>query len=263
MPRLQALLECVGHALCEKGRKALQGQWPFVDILPEVARAAFDYAHKKLPGADLRTALADCAAVDPDEYRRRIGELLTELSTTHAVPKAELTDYLLALPVTVRQIFRRPSDPDGKTTPDKLTFFKPEEFAVFLPPRMPRFRSGDKPEGLDGWTLTQLRGLGQNSEVWRGEDESQPNLSPAALKFVIDSESQDRVKASTPLFTQVFDLNDIAGVLPLRSVYLETEPPCLEAPFVYGYDLAGLMFEWKWRYDDAKPEAALKLVRRL
>lgn len=263
MPRLQALLECVGQALCEKGRKALQGQWPFADILPDVALAAFDYAHKKLPGADLRTALADCASVEPEEYHRRIGELLTELATTHAVPKTELADYLLALPATVRQILRRPSDPDGKTTPEKLSVSKPEEFAVFLPPRIPRFRTGDKPEGLDGWTLTELRGVCQSSEVWRGEDKSQPNLSPAALKFVIDPESQERVKAGTPLFTQVFDLNDIAGILPLRSVYLETNPPCLEAPFVYGYDLTGLIFEWKWRYDDAKPEAALKLIRRL
>jgi formylglycine-generating enzyme required for sulfatase activity len=46
-------------------------------------------------------------------------------------------------------------------------------------------------------------------------------------------------------------------------VYLETDPPCLEAPFVSGYDLAGLMLDWKWRYDTAKPEAALKLIRRL
>ena len=74
MPRLQALLECLGQSLCEKGRKALQGQWDFADVLPEVARAAFDYAHKKLPGTDLRAALADCAAVEPEEFERRVGE---------------------------------------------------------------------------------------------------------------------------------------------------------------------------------------------
>jgi formylglycine-generating enzyme required for sulfatase activity len=263
MPRLQALLECVGQALCEKGRKALQGQWPFADVLPDVAKSAFDYSHKKLPGADLRTAITDCAAVDDNEYERRLGELITELATTHAVPKTELVEYMRALPVTVRQILRRPSDPDGKTVPDKFTIAKPEEFAVFLPPRLPRFKPGDKPTGLDNWTLTELRGLGPNSEVWRGEDAAQPALSPAALKFVTDPESSERVRGNTALFTQVFDLNEVAGVLPLRSVYLETDPPCLEAPFVFGYDLAGLMFDWKWRYDSAKPEAALKLVRRL
>ena len=200
--------------------------------------------------------------MDATEYERRVGELITELATTHAVPKTELAEYMRALPGTVRQVLRRPSDPEGKTVPDKFVLSKPEEFAVFLPPRAPRFRPGDKPAGLDNWTVTELRGLGQNSEVWRGEDD-QPDLSPAALKFITDPESRDRLKASTALFTQVFDLNEVAGVLPLRSVYLETDPPCLEAPFVYGYDLAGLMFDWKWRYDSAKPEAALKLVRRL
>src|ERR1700752_1136381 len=103
MPRLQALLECVGQSLCEKGRKALQGQWSFADVLPEVARTAYDYTHRKLPGHDLRAALADWAAVEAREYERRIGELISELATTHAVPKAELADYLRALPATVRQ----------------------------------------------------------------------------------------------------------------------------------------------------------------
>ena len=68
MPRLQALLECVGQSLCEKGRKALQGQWSFSDVMPEVAKSAFDYAHRKLPGGDLRLAFADCATVENSEY---------------------------------------------------------------------------------------------------------------------------------------------------------------------------------------------------
>ena len=98
MPRLQALLECVGQSLCEKGRKALQGQWDFADVMLDVAKTAFDYTHRKLPGPDVRVALADCAAVDPREYERRVGELIAELATTHSVPKAELANYLRALP---------------------------------------------------------------------------------------------------------------------------------------------------------------------
>ncbi len=260
MPRLQAFLECVGQSLCEKGRKALQGQWSFSDVLPEVVRSAHDYAHRKLPGPDLRLALADCASVDPREYERRVGELISELAMTHAVPKTELADYLRALPPTVRQVLRRPSDPDGRTVPEKFTLFKPDDLAVFLPPRLPRFRPGDK---LEGWTLTELRGLALCSEVWQAEDPAQGNHSPAALKFVIEPDAAEKVKAGTALFTHVFELNGIPGILPLRSVYLESKPPCIENPFVFGYDLAGLLFDWKWRYDAAKPEAALKLVRRL
>ena len=40
MPRLQALLECVGQALCEKGHKALRRQWPYADLLLDIAKAA-------------------------------------------------------------------------------------------------------------------------------------------------------------------------------------------------------------------------------
>ena len=264
MPRLQALLECVGQALCEKGRKALQGQWPFADILADVGKAAYDLAHQKLPGHDLRLSLGDVASVDPHEYERRVSELIADLSQTHAVPfKEALADYLRAFPPTVRQHFRRPSDPEGKSAPEKFTLYKPEEFLPFLPPNKPRFKPGDKPGGLDGWQLVELRGVGECSAVWRAEDPERPDHSPAALKFAIDGESRDRVRAGTELFQKVFALNGVSGILPLRSVYLESDPPCLESPFVYGYDLAGLMLEWKWRYDSPKPEAALKLVRRL
>ncbi|MBX9581580.1 MAG: hypothetical protein K2X87_14865, partial [Gemmataceae bacterium] len=263
MPRLQALLECVGQALCEKGRKALRGQWPFADILHDFAKAAYDLAHQKLPGTDLRAALHDAAGCPPHEYERRIAELIADLSQTHSVPKEPLADYLRALPPTVRQHLRRPSDPGGATAPEKLILYKADDLLPFLPPRIPRFRPGDKPAGVDGWVLAELRGLGECSEVWRAEHPDDPDHPPAALKFAVDPEARQRVKAGTDLFTRAFGLNQQSGVLPLRSVYLESDPPCLEAPFVYGYDLAGLMLEWRWRYDGAKPEAALKLMKRL
>ena len=263
MPRLQALLECVGQALCEKGNKALRRQWPYADLLMDIAKGAYELVHRKLPGHDLRLALADLASCPGHEYSRRVGELIADLCQTHSVPKEALAEYLAAFPATVRLVFRRPSDPEGHTAPEGLTFYKPEEFLQFLPPRAPRYKPGEQPPGLDGWTLTELRGLGECSEVWRGEDPNRPDESPAALKFSIDPETRERVKQSAELFSKTFELNSVAGVLPLRSVYLEADPPCLESPFVYGYDLTGLIFDWKWRYDHAKPEAALKLMRRL
>ncbi|QDU19393.1 SUMF1/EgtB/PvdO family nonheme iron enzyme [Urbifossiella limnaea] len=263
MPRLHALLECVGQALCEKGRKALRGQWPYADIILDTAKVAFDLAHRKLPGPDLVGALADCAACPDHEFDRRVGEIITELAETHHVPKEALADYLRGFPPTVRQTFRRPTDPAGTTAPDGMLLHKAEDLLRFLPPRPPRFRPGERPPHLDNWTLTELRGLGECSEVWRAEDPDRPDDSPAALKFAIDPETRTRVTGGTALFQKVFALNDIPGVLPLRSVYLESDPPCLDAPFVFGYDLAGVMLEWRHRYAGPKPEAALKLVRRL
>ena len=107
MPRLQALLECVGQALCEKGNKALRRQWPYADLLLDIAKAAYENVHRKLPGADLRLALSDLAACPTHEYDRRVGELIVDLSQTHSVPKEALADYLRAFPAAVRLVFRR------------------------------------------------------------------------------------------------------------------------------------------------------------
>jgi formylglycine-generating enzyme required for sulfatase activity len=266
MPLLQALLESVAQALCEKGRKALLGQWPFADVLSEVTRTAFDYLHRKLVGPDQRTAFQMCAEVEGPELERRLSELIEDLSLTHAVPKEQLRDYLRALPATVRQMFRRPSDPQGRTAPEQFQILKAEELAAFLPPRIPRYRPGDQPPILEGWKLVELRGFGECSETWVAEHPKQPELSPAVIKLAVDPESNERVRSSADLFQKVFTLNGIAGIVPLRSVYLPhdvKEPAALESPFLPGYDLGGLLYEWKWRYDTPKPEAALKLIRRI
>ena len=69
--------------------------------------------------------------------------MLTELAQTHALPfKETLSAYLWALPATIRQVFRRPSDPTGRTAPEKLTFYRMEDLLAYLPPRAPKARSG-------------------------------------------------------------------------------------------------------------------------
>ena len=264
MTRLQVLLEALGQALCEGARKPLSGQGNFGDCLLDVARLTLAYLQKHMPSDDVRHALAEVASAKPDEYARRLHEMIEGLARVQSVPfRAELADYLGILPNTVRHMYRRPSDPTGRTTPEKIEFYKAENLLVFLPPRRPRFRPGDGPAHLDNWRLSELRGIGECGEVWLGQDPAHPERPPAALKFAVDPEAQERIVASQALFVAAFDLNDINGVVPLRSVYLDCNPPCLESAFVYGYDLSGLMHEWKWRFGDPKPEAALKIVRRL
>src|SRR5262249_4631699 len=213
---------------------------------------------------EIRHALADVASADPNAYQDALEKVVDGLAQVQSVPfKKELLDYLTFLPACVRQVLRRPSDANGLTAPDRVEFYKPEELLVFLPPRTPRFRCGQKPSGVGNWTLTELRGLGECSEVWLADDRDQPDQPAAALKFATDPKSKDRLKTGQAIFPPVFDLNDVSGVVPLRSVYLESEPPCLESAFVTGYDLTALINDWRWRYDVAKPEASLKVMRRL
>jgi formylglycine-generating enzyme required for sulfatase activity len=264
MVQTKALLECIGLALCEKGRKAFQSERSFGDVLPDVAKAALELMHKTIMADDIRVALAASASSSAWDYDDALRKVVDGLCKVQSVPfKDALIDYMTYFPASIRQVLRRPSDPEGQTAPDKIEFYKGEELLPFLPARIPRFRPSTQPAGLDRWELGSLRGLGECSEVWEAYDDDHPDQSPVALKFAIDPETVTRVRAAKPLFESTFELNDITGIVPLRTVYFETDPPCLEYAFVPGYDLTSLMNDWKWRYDSPKPEAALKLMRRL
>jgi formylglycine-generating enzyme required for sulfatase activity len=128
---------------------------------------------------------------------------------------------------------------------------------------LPRFVDDDRPDLLDNWQVRELRGLGVGCETWRGSDDAQPHLTPACLKFVTDPLYRDEFIQWQEHFLRVLDLEPVSGVVPLRSVYTLTDPPCLESPFVSGHDLTGLMRDWRWRYDSTRPGQAVMIIRRI
>jgi formylglycine-generating enzyme required for sulfatase activity len=264
MARVQALLEALGSALCGPGRECLSGARPLGDCLTEVAREAVAHATRQLPADELRVGLGELADVSPADYTGRLDRLVAGLRQTHAgIDPGPLAEYLRAWPATVRSVLRRPSDPHGCTAPESLEFRKPDDFLLFLPPRLPGFHAGDAPARLDDWTLARFRGMGECTEVWEGESRQHAEHSPAALKFVTDPAAAAALGTHQSLLREVFELNDLGGVVPLRRAYLDADVPCLEYGFVSGYDLTALIHDWRWRYTVPKPDAALKLMKRL
>lgn len=263
MPRVKAFLDCLGLAVCEKARKALFGTVRFGDVIQDVAKATLDNTHRELSTADLRSAIAELVSLPQAQYADRLRVTIEGLSRVQAVPfKDELTDYLWHVPSFARRFLMRPSDPTGKTVPEAMNFFKADELLPMLPPHRPKLGVGRDPAGLDTWRLRELIGAGETAETWLVQDATEPTKR-AAIKFAVDDESKKAVVEQQHLFYDAFKLHDEAGIVPLSSVYLETDPPGLESPFIPGYDLASLMWDWKWKYQTPKPEAALKLMRRL
>ncbi|MGL6097333.1 MAG: protein kinase domain-containing protein [Fimbriiglobus sp.] len=264
MDRVAPFLCAVGQAIAGKGRRAILGEIGYGDVLLDVAKAALDEARRTLPSDDLKYAIAATATAAPEVFADVLERALERIGRgPRSLYRAEVEAYLGCLPVSIRQVLRRPSDPAGTTAPPKLTFYKPDDLLMFLPPRCPRFHPAGEPDGLDGWELAELAGFGECSEVWAGTDDARPDESPAALKFAVDKATAAAVVARPEVFHKTFELTDVPGVVPLRSVYLDSDPPCLESLFVPGYDLTSVIHDWKWRYESAKPEAAEKLVRRI
>ena len=97
-----------------------------------------------------------------------------------------------------------------------------------------------------GWELVRFCGMGDCGEVWACRS-TDPGVEPAALKFATDPAASRQILASRSLFESVFAFHSLAGIVPLRAVNPDEDMLYLETGYVRGYDLTGVLYDWKWR----------------
>lgn len=264
MPRLQKFVECLGSALCEYATAALARLVPFETALLEVARSLHRSTVKAFHPSELRASLREAVSSPPETVELAIQDGVAAIKPPVTEEfRDTLVAYLELLPEVIRQALRRPGDPDGVSVPEQFAIRRAEDWLLFLPDRLPTFRPGDLPAGLDNWRVESLRGLGPYAEVWDGYDDEQPDLSPACLKFVTDPKAREAFAKYVPHIKRVLDVDVINGLIPLRSAYVLTSPPCLEYVHLPGYDLANVMHDARWRDDRPRPEQAAMIARRV
>ena len=264
MSRLAKFVECLGTALCEYATAALARLVPFETALLEVARSMHRITSVQLTPADTRACLRELVSSPAETVELAIQDGVAAIKPP--VPeefREALVGYFELLPELARQALRRPGDPDGVSVPEQLSLRRAEDWLLFLPDRLPNFRPGDCPNGIDNWRIEGLRGLGPHAEVWDGYDDEQPDLSPACLKFVTDSKAQGVFQKHVPHLKQVLDLDVVNGLIPLRSAFVLTIPPCLEYVHLPGYDLSNLMHDARWKNDRPRPEQAAFIAKRV
>jgi hypothetical protein len=258
------LVECLGAALCEYATAALAGLVPFETALLEVAKSLHRTTTKSMTPGDVRAALREVVSSPPETVELTIHDGVAALRPPVAEEfRDTLVAYLELLPEITRQALRRPGDPEGVSVPEQFAIRRAEDWLLFLPDRLPTFRPGDSPPGVDCWRVESLRGLGPYAEVWDGYDDDEPELSPACLKFVTDSKARDAFTKNVEHIKRVLDLDVINGLIPLRSAFVLSDPPCLEYVHLPGYDLANVMHDARWKDDRPRPEQAAVIARRV
>jgi hypothetical protein len=202
--------------------------------------------HQVPPAAEQGRVRAELEKMVQDvrAYRAQVDQLLGELGAgqPQAVRQAART-YLGQLPGRVQRSLRRPEDPSGRTVPAGLVLRRAEDLQQLLPERMPRFQPGAKPVPGTDLIIEELIGVGGFGEVWKASHQSRPHAAPVALKFCIDETAARTLRKEVELLDRISRHGRHHGIVELRYVHLETNPPCLEYEYVDGGDLAGLVLD--------------------
>jgi len=264
MPCFQKMLECVAQALAEKGRAALTGAASFADVLPDIARTTFLYSAEALNDIEQRRAFQEALNSPAEKTREIVRTIGGTLPILQSAPfRPQVMSYLELLPLCIRRTLHRPSDPEGDSIPEKLQITRPEDWLLYLPPQLLTLELGEVVAGVDNWELNDLVGMGRGTEVWQGWDDSLPEMSPTLLKFPVDPQLQEALLNRLDIFEFLLSIEPFTGMVPIRGVYYESTPPCIETEFVPGYDVGGMIRDWAWRYDRPRPDYAIRLIRRL
>ena len=231
-----------------------------VEVLPDVAKEVLKLCGKNQPPEKLCADMEALADLPPDEAAQAARQIAREVAAGQ--PEAvllSLESYLTQVPASIRRSQSYLAEQPAFSI--SLALRRPEDVLPFLPPRVPRFRPGDRPPGVGDWELVEMLGMGGFGEVWKAR--SAYLKEPAALKFCLDPHAARMLRNEAALLGRVMSQGRHPGIVALLDTYLNGDPPCLKYEYVAGGDLAGLIRERHRSDPDKLVEQAPRLLADL
>jgi serine/threonine protein kinase len=265
----EIIMRCSGKALLQGAVDELISGAGLAVRMKEIAPKIYELFHRECRAVRYLDVLQATAQLGEKEAAAHAKQVVQQLRQDPALAKRmdipaaaeRLFAYLEQIPTTLRNHFRRPSDPKGLSVPPDFRISNPLEMIALLPSKAPQFRYGDKPVG--DWRLNRLLGMGAHAEVWQALS---PDIRPVnvALKFCLTEDSVRFLRHEKALLHRmVGQLGAVKGIVKLRRAWLEADPPCLEYEYVNGGDLCGLMAEWQALDPEKKIRLSVRVIKRL
>jgi formylglycine-generating enzyme required for sulfatase activity len=257
------LLRLIGNAIWNSAGAAI-GIGSVSEALPEASRLVWDSWSRNAAPDQRRLELEGLVRAAPEDLRRSVSQLVLELLPSEPLEvRQSLSNYLLQAPATFRQALRRPGDPTGRAPTLAACPQRADDLLAFLPTRLARFKVGESPLPGMGWELDDLLGVGGFGEIWKARHPDLTTAAAATLKFCLDPPSAKVLQSQARLLDRLLTEVHHPGIVALRQMYLNTEPPCLVYEYIAGGDLVGLIRDWHRSGRGPTPEQATQIIRRL
>jgi hypothetical protein len=147
---MYALFHCFGKAFIKHAPKAVADLVPFGSAIYDIANDTWKLYYQQGNRQNLPRELQEVGQATAEQIQREATKVIEEVAADlPPEQRRQLTLFLEQIPRSIRQSFRRTSDPTGRTVPRGLRIDKPEDLISALPNRLPRFHEGQAVPGTD------------------------------------------------------------------------------------------------------------------
>ena len=242
------LLEILGRAVAFSVDDSVVDD-PVVNITTDLTEQVRTQWDKVCDDEQKRKEILTLANLHYEELDNILQPLVAKIAANESQDAQEtVKTYLMHVPSAIRRFCRHLGAPKGDTLPPGFQLKDARSLWQLLPWSEPWFTPGDRPAEIGDWELVDLLNENWFAETWKAENPNLTEIPPVMLTFCLNQTLRQRLhepqySGNGSVLDRVFSQVNHPGMMPLRRLHLNIDPPCLEYEYRDAVFLTGLFRE--------------------